>query len=737
MKPKKLAVPVALVLFVSLAPLFLGRIGVIQRWELAVFDLFARELLEPETRSEHVSLVLLDTKSLDWGNEYADRYEHFEEQGYFPEDLEGPRLPGDALIWSWDRSVYDLIIQFLAEGGARAVVFDMEFTSRHHNPEGDFTLGAATQMFNEEGSTYVVHTINFNTSEKPPDETLDDPHIRACLESGGIAVDWPEDAPFRFDRSERGFYYNPILPYREISYEGLEGHLRLGAVCVQEDPDAVIRRALVLCAYKGFVFPSLGTAAALAYMESRNGKGTAKLHVTEEGIELVDETTGRTTSAPLGPSGDLLIHWKDTGFRDYEGEGRFPSYPAYRVLLSAMKNPRLIEAMTTDPEGFALDPSVFKDRIVFIGANAPALYDLKATPVAKNYPGVNVHAAVAENLLDGDAIHRLSHEMRTLIAVLLALFAISATLLLPKAYQQLCVTVGLMVAYTTVTHLVFTKAFIWIDTIAPLAGTMLAYAGGTLYRYFTEGRQKRQVIRMFQHYVPPKVVESLVANPEALNTRGQRVEISVFFSDIKGFTTISNTPRMRENPEKLTNHLNAYLSEMTRAIHDCGGTLDKYIGDAVVAFWGAPLPLENHALEACRAAIACQKRLALFNAEAEKNELPALPSRIGLFSGEAIVGNVGSLVRLSYTAIGSTMNFGARLEGVNKVYGTWILAGESTIRQAGDEIVSRYLDRIRVPGIVDEAPPLKVFQVLNLAGDDPRASPRFYRRLRPCPRGLR
>ena len=129
---------------------------------------------------------------------------------------------------------------------------------------------------------------------------------------------------------------------------------------------------------------------------------------------------------------------------------------------------------------------------------------------------------------------------------------------------------------------------------------------------------------MFQHYVPASVVNKLVRNPEGLNTKGERVELTVFFSDIRGFTTLSNTERMRKNPEILTNHLNAYLTEMTSAIHDCGGTLDKYIGDAVVAFFGAPLPMENHAREACRAALECQSRLGVFNARASEIDMPRL-----------------------------------------------------------------------------------------------------------------
>lgn len=726
MASKKLLLPFVLTICVAVIPLGLFFGDAFHKGELAVYDAFCVRNIEQTQTSDRVALILIDTKSIEWGVEY---YRHFEKLTD-SQDMSDSEFSADTTyLWPWKRDVYDRIIAFLAEGGARVVAFDFVFDSPHNSGDmaSDQTLGLSTYMQNEEGLTYVIHTINFRASEHPPKDEYIDDFMKASLDAASLDIERTPDSTFPFNRSEQGIYYGPIIPYKGIVQDivdaaaGERGLLRLGAVSAQIDIDSVIRRGRVLTQYENWVFPSLGLAAALAYLESMDKDKPVGIKVDEKGLVLEHGENKESTHIPLTPSGDILVHWKDTGDESYEGEGRFKTYPAYRILLSAMEDQRFLEDMAADPGSFRVDPTEFKDKIVFIGANTPGLYDLKATPISENYPGVKVHAALVENVLDEDPIYRLPFAVRAVILLIVTTITFIMTLVIKSAVWKFLFVAALMLAYAVASMLMFSNALIWTDTIAPLAGVLIAYMSGITYNFFTEGRHKREITRMFQHYVPPDVVKSLVNHPDALNTSGERKEITVFFSDIKGFTSLSNTPKMRTNPDLLTDHLNAYLTEMTSAIHECGGTLDKYIGDAVVAFFGAPLPMENHAREACRAALACQKRLGEFNENAEKNDLPPLPTRIGLYTGEAMVGNVGSKVRLSYTAIGSTVNFGARLEGVNKAYGTWILAGEQTKLNAGDEVRMRFIDKIRVPGITEDAPPLKAYQVLSMAdGDGPR-----------------
>lgn len=705
MQYKKLALPLLLGAGVCAPALLFLISGFLDPWELGAYDALCRQNLVEDAVSEKVSLILIDNKSLEWGRDYYESYESL--TGHPP--AEGSYGPDAAYLWPWKRSVYETIIDFLARGGARVVAFDMVFSDPHPSGDmvSDFSLGGATLLMNEEAKTSVIHTINFRTSNSPPEDRLT-PLERRVLEAASIPVEGLDDSRFPFDRSDQGFYYGPILPYRSIVADALDmvedpkGLLRLGAVSPQIDVDSVIRRARVLVAYKDWCFPSLGLAAVLAYQGDQAG-----LALDEKGLVL------SSTRVPLTPSGDLLVRWKDTGLEGYAGEGRFRTYPAYRILLSAMDDPRFIEAFAEDPATFRVDPAEFKDRIVFIGASALGLYDLKATPVSENYPGVKVHASVVENLLDDDAMRMMPDSWRAFIVLCMTLLIFFITLFVRQAALKFMLFAALGGLYLVGVVVLFSQARLWADTVYPLFGALTAYIGGVTYNYFTEGRQKREITRVFKHTIPPDVVDRLVARPELLQSRGERVDITVFFSDIKGFTSISNTPEMRANPERVTDHLNEYLTVMSQAIRDCGGTLDKYIGDAVVAFFGAPLPMENHAREACRAALYCQERLARFNASSREKGMPELLTRIGLYSGEAVVGFIGSEHRVSYTAIGSIVNFGARLEGVNKVYGTWILAGGPTIEKAGDSVVSRFIDLVRVPGVEEGAPPLEVFQVMG------------------------
>jgi len=692
---------------VALLLILLVTINFFERWEHDVYDLLTRAGTEETAQSDLVSIIMIDKSTLDWGRDYYLKYKDEDERAYL-------------FNWPWNRLVYDMIIQYMANDGARALAFDFEFSNPYSQDglNGDSALGAGTCFQNEEGNPFVIHTINFTAyqnarSDLPEFSALQ----KACLEASAITIAGAEESALPFGRTGDGPYQEAFLPYSGIlqEFDGAEEYLRLGAVCVQPDSDSVIRRVRPLVSFGGHHYPSLGLAAALAAIESAEGAKSWELAVEGSALLLDWKSRGEEIALPLTPTGDVLIKWRDNGEEDLTSldAGYFKVYPAGRVFCSMLEDQGM-PAEGIDKSTF-LEPGIFKDKIVFLGANAPGLYDLKATPVSENYPGVKVHAALAESILSGEAINRLGQWARALFAASLAAAAALITFLVRLNMLKLVSILGMALVYVAGAAWLFLGAGIWLDTIAPLFGIALAYSSGTTYNYFTEGRRSREISRMFKHFAPPAVVQHLISNPDALFTRGEKRDVTVFFSDIQGFTSISNTPEMRENPERLTDHLNAYLTEMTHAITDCGGTLDKYIGDAVVAIFGAPLPLENHARAACQAALECQRRLDEFNAKAVEAGDPALVTRIGLYSGEATVGCVGSLDRFSYTAIGSTVNFASRLEGVNKAYGTLILIGDSTFDMAGEAIQSRFLDKIRVPGLVEEAPPIGVYQVLARA----------------------
>ncbi len=687
-------------------------------WERDVYDVLARAGVSHDERSADVGLILLDEATLDWGR---DRFERGGDAG--------GGLPREALLFPWNRSVYDFLINYLAGCGAEVVALDIELSGPHPGGDrsGDEGLGLTSATQNQAGGPFVVHALNFESSAQRQAEVARlDELQRSCLTGAAVEVAGWQAAGVPFDRSDLGPYSNPVLPYRSIlaAFAAAPERLRLGAVTAQPDPDGVIRRARLLVAYEGRCYPSLGLAAALARLQTREGKVTVAV---DDGF-LVLETAAASRRLPLTPGGDLLVRWRDDGREDPADPsvGRYPTWPAHRVLRSAMKTLGIPGWETpAAPDGYFLEPGAFAGRIVFLGANAAGMRDLKATPIAEDYPGVKVHAAVAEAALASDAVRRASPGQRGALVAFVTLVSALVTLFCRSQVWRLGVVALVAVGVALASANLFLAAGVWLDVVAPLLGIAVAYSAATTVNFLGEGRRSRAITGMFQHFAPAEVVRQLVAHPEALALEGDTREITSFFSDIRGFTSLSNTPRMQAEPGILTAHLNAYLTEMTRAITDCGGTVDKYIGDAVVAVFGAPLALPDHAQAACRAALLCQQRIADFNARAEADGLPALPTRIGLYSGKATVGLVGSEHRLSYTAIGSTVNIASRMEGVNKSYGTWVLAGGTTIGLAKGGVKTRLLDRVRVPGVRDEDPPLEVYEVLavgNLAaGGEPLA----------------
>jgi adenylate cyclase len=249
----------------------------------------------------------------------------------------------------------------------------------------------------------------------------------------------------------------------------------------------------------------------------------------------------------------------------------------------------------------------------------------------------------------------------------------------------------------------------WTDPLPPGIALGMSFSLAAAYSYATEGRQKRYIRGMFGQYMSESVINHLLEHPEKLKLGGERRHVTLFFSDLAGFTTISE----RLDAEAVVGLLNEYLSLMTQIIMDAGGAVDKFEGDAIMAFWGAPLDQADQAVRACRAALGQRAALTELNRRFAQLGLPELGMRIGLHTGEAIVGNLGSQKRFDYTVIGDTVNLASRLEGLNKFYGTAIMASEVTAAECGPEIEFRELDLVAVKG---RAAPVRVFEVLALKG---------------------
>jgi len=470
------------------------------------------------------------------------------------------------------------------------------------------------------------------------------------------------------------------LPVAPLS----DGFARFGDVSGSPDADSLFRRASLLTCIDDRQIPSLPLAAFEA------SRPQAKVTRVAGGLNI------DSRFIPTDAEGRALLKFRGPA-------GTFPTYSAAAVIQSEL----LLEVGETP----TIDPIQLQGAHVFFGLTAPGLYDLRPTPLDGIFPGMEIHATTLDNLLVGDFLTSFPSAVQWSFVLLLALIAgigmrycrtLMQTLLVFASLLPLPLAAG-FAAYGT---------NLWLPVAPATVAVALALTNGVAVNFATEGRKKREIRRAFNQYLHPSVIEQLVADPEKLRLGGEKRELSIFFSDLAGFSTISE----QLDPEALTSLLNAYLTEMTDIILDAGGTIDKYEGDAIIAFWNAPLAQGDHARRAVLAAISCQQRLAELRPQFKERYGHELTMRIGLNTGVAVVGNMGSTRRFDYTMLGDAVNLAARLEGVNKVFGTEILFAEATRAQLADAVPVRSVATVRVVG---RSEPVELFSPLAVTPLEP------------------
>jgi adenylate cyclase len=439
----------------------------------------------------------------------------------------------------------------------------------------------------------------------------------------------------------------------------------LGDASGRPDADGVIRRAQPAVAAGDTTIASLGLA----------------IHRLER------------SDAPTATGPEILA---------FAPAGSYERFSAAAIVQSEL---RLLEG--GEP---VIDPEALRDCHVLFGFSAPGLLDQRATPLSRVSPGVLVHATLLDNLLAGGFVRPAPAWAALLTTLLLGLAAGLAAARASRAWQTAALFLLGLPLPLAAGLLLYGQQLWWPvtpGTVAVLGGLV----GGLGVNWSTEGRQRRFLRQAFRHYLSPAVVDRLVQEPGRLQLGGERRELTIMFSDLADFTSLGE----QLEPEDLTALLNAYLSAMTDVVLAEGGTLDKYEGDAIVAFWNAPLDQPDHAARACRAAVRCQRELArkqeLWRLHAGRD----LAMRVGLHTGPVVVGNMGSRQRFDYTILGDAANLASRLEGANKLFGTGILASEQTVRAAGGAVLARELGRVVVKG---RREPVDVHELGGLAGDD-------------------
>lgn len=358
-----------------------------------------------------------------------------------------------------------------------------------------------------------------------------------------------------------------------------------------------------------------------------------------------------------------------------------------------------------------IKPDQLKGKLAIIGTTVPTLQDLRSTPVETVYPGVEVHANLVAGMIN-QALKKKPGYVVGFEALLLLAGGITLSLLIPRLsapWATLAAAVGI-VAITAFDVLIWTEA----DTVLPLAASLLMaaaiYTMNMAYGYFVETRTRRQVAERFGQYVPPEIVDTIVADPGRYNMQPKAAELTILFADVRDFTSISEALR----PEELREYIDAYLTAMSGIIREKHrGTLDKYIGDAVMAFWGAPVEDPQHARNGVLAGLQMLKECEVLNGGFAARKWPPLRIGVGVNTGSVRVGDMGSRVRRAYTAMGDAVNVASRLEGRTKHYGVSFLAGEAT-RNAVADVVFREVDRIRVKG---KGTPVTIYEPVGLQSE--------------------
>lgn len=448
------------------------------------------------------------------------------------------------------------------------------------------------------------------------------------------------------------------------------------------DPDGVLRRVSLLQMYDGALYETLSLSVAkLALRESKldlGYEGEEKSSIALESIKLGK----RRIPVDIDVAALIPYHGR---------QGSFPFVSASDVLQKKVP------------------ANILQGAIVLVGTTAPGLMDLRNTPVQESYPGVEAHANLIAGILDGNVKERPAFTIGLEFILLLTVGALLA-LALP-ALNPLWATV---LAATVMTALTAFNLYMWqvSNLVLPLASLLMVaavlYVFNMSYGFFIESRGKRMLAGLFGQYVPPELVAEMAEDPDSFTLAGESREMTVLFSDVRGFTSISEGL----DPKQLTQLMNEYLTPMTHVIQRYRGTIDKYMGDAIMAFWGAPLPDGQHAKHALMAALDMIADLDQLNQHFKAKGWPPISIGIGLNTGEMTVGNMGSEFRLAYTAMGDAVNLGSRLEGLTKEYGVEIIVSEYT-RAAVPDFVYRELDCVRVKG---KDKPVAIFQPICPAG---------------------
>jgi adenylate cyclase len=633
------------------------------------------------------------------------------------------------LITRLDGVIYDLRLRLAAPGGIdpRIVIVDIDEASlreREQGGEGRWPWPRNRlallndQLFNQYQASLVVYDVIFSErdessgirtiTELANSEFKNDalfqskyPQIKSALDyDAAFAKSLKDQAAvlgLSFlnygDTQRKGALPAPVFSTKELPLTAVDPMQRQGYTAnlaiLQEnaaagghinpivDPDGILRRVPMLVELEGNYYESLSLASARTLLGGLP-------------LQLLATPSGQLAAIDVGGSA-LPVDDQLTSYIPYRGPYKSYEYiSASEVLKGAIPKGKL--------EG----------KIVLIGTTAPGLLDLRATPVGNAYPGVEIHANLISGILDGTIKQAPAWTRLANLGLIIAIgIALSITLPILSPLMGSIVSIGTIALLLSFNWFIYVYGFV-LPLASLLVSALLIYIFNLAYGYFVESRGKRLITGLFGQYVPPELVDEMAQDPARFSMEGESRELTILFSDVRGFTTISESL----DAKTLSEFINAFLTPFTKVIYNNRGTIDKYMGDCIMAFWGAPITDAEHARHGVVSAFQMLGAMELLNAEFVNKGWPPIKVGIGLNSGRVSVGNMGSEIRLAYTVMGDAVNLASRLEGITKEYGVAIIIGEET-RKLLPDLVARELDKVRVKG-KDVA--VTIYEPLGFAG---------------------
>jgi adenylate cyclase len=560
--------------------------------------------------------------------------------------------------WPWSRTTFAALAERLDELGARVIAFDLFFSERESaRADTQFARALRSTKKGVLGTVFIDHQADLRYLG--PAGLAE---ARRAIAPQAIADVQSES--FRMDEP-----YGVLVNINE-----LHGAARyVGDIHMPADADGVVRRAPLIRRFDGRYFPAFDVQVARAFLH--------------EEVPALDIASYGIAGIRLGPH---YIALDEAG----------------RLLIRHRPPKSFTTVSIVDILEKRADPALLRGRVVLVGNTAIGIGDTRVTPFGATLPGVEIRASIIESLLQGDPLQRPEWMMVVDMAAM-SLIGLLLITLLPRFGVGAggVLAAAALGGYIALAAYLFRTEGLWLNLVYPSLLVALLFASATLVLYFFRVSEQRYLKRAFAHYVPPAVVDDLVADAGKLQLGGEKRELTVLFSDIRGFTTLSEAMA----PEELVKLMNEYFTVMTAKVFEHRGSLDKYIGDAIMAIFGAPRAEPQHAALACRSALDMLRALKTLRESWGARGIPPIDIGVGINTGPMVVGNMGSASRFNYTVVGDAVNLASRIEHLNKEYGTNILVSETTYQVVKDEFPrAREVDRVRVRG---RAQPVHLYEL--------------------------